>query len=219
MGLPAPVSFYEIFILVIFFMVSVTAMLFALILVLRKRQSHVVKFEAIHISELIKLLISIASFVTVCITLILLVLQNRVIVMQTKYALNSVESNVFGTVTTQNLSSDDIFIKNPQLRAYFYGGKDIREDDPLYHQVYAAAEYLLDYFDSLATQLRKYPLLWRYEKESWERNIIDMFAWSPALCRYVQANKDWYDSDILTLKDAGELKRRQGNLRQVLPQQ
>ena len=84
------------------------------------------KFEAIHVSELIKLIISVGSFVTVCVTLVFLVLQNRIIVAQTRYALQSVESNVLSTVTGRNLSADEIFLKYPELRPYFYPGKDIK---------------------------------------------------------------------------------------------
>lgn len=211
---PAPISFFQVLILVLFFLSFMAFMITALILVLRKRKSEAVKFEAMHISDLIKLIISSLSFVTVCITLILLVLQNRVIVMQTQYASESVKSNVFGSVTTQNLTSDDICLKFPKLRPYFYSGKDLTENDPLYHQVYAAAEYLLDYYDSLATQLKKYPALWRQEKGSWEANIIDMFAWSPVLCRYLEVNKAWYNDDLFELKTAGETKRQKGEKRQ-----
>ena len=138
-----------------------------------------------HISELIKLIVSVASFVTVCITLILLVYQNHTIVLQTRYSWQSVENNVFGIVTNQTLAEDQLFVNAPELRPYFYHGKLITPDDPLAEKVKAAAEYLLDYFDSQATQLKKYPNLWRSEKDAWEANIIDQFAWSPVLCWYV----------------------------------
>ncbi len=213
---PPPISFYDILIYVVIFLASMAVMLATVIFVLRKRQSKVVTFEAIHISDLIKLILSILSFVTVCITLILLVLQNRVIVMQTQYASQSVESNVFGNITNQALNADDICLRFPEVRPYFYAGRDITQSDPLYDRVYAAAEYLLDYFDSLSTQLKKYPQLWRYEKDSWEANIIDMFAWSPVLCRYLEANKDWYNDNLLVLKKAGEMKRQKGAKRENL---
>ena len=211
------IGFIEVIILIAFFVSSMAVMLFTLIFFLRKRQSKVVRFEAVHITELIKLIISVASFVTVCVTLVFLVLQNRIIVAQTRYALQSVESNVFSTVTTQNLSSDDIFIKNPELRPYFYQGTDLRDDDPLADRVKATAEYILDYFDSQSTQLKKYPHIWRTEKGAWEANITDMFAWSPVLCRYLEANKEWYDDDLIILKKAGEKKQERGARRQIMP--
>jgi hypothetical protein len=217
MGTPAALGFYEVLILIGFFVSFFAVMIGTLILVLRRRQSKAVKFEAIHVSELIKLIISVGSFVTVCITLVVLVLQNRIIVAQTRYAAQSVESNVFSTVTGQNLSADEIFIKYPKLRAYFYLGKEIEAGDTLSEQVQATAEYLLDYYDSQSTQLKKYPNIWRYEKGAWEANIIDMFAWSPVMCRYLEVNKEWYDDYLMILKTAGEKKRHNGGGRQILP--
>ena len=81
------------------------------------------------------------------------------------------------------------------------------------------AEYLLDYYDSQTTQLKKYPGVWRSEKGSWEANISDMFAWSPVLCRYLEANKEWFGNDRIILKTAGEKKRHNGGRQQILPQQ
>jgi hypothetical protein len=215
----APLSFYNVFLLVLFFLATVTAMLLALVLVLRRKKTQLVKFEPIHINELIKLLISVATFVTVCLTLVLLVLQNRTVVMQTRYALQSVESNVFSTVTTQNLAGDELFVRYPELRPFFYSGKKLAPDEPLRLQVLATAEYLLDFFDSLSTQLKRYPMLWRHEKDSWEQNIIDMFAWSPVLCNYLEVNKGWYNDDLLALKRLGEQRRGGGKAQQsVVPQ-
>jgi hypothetical protein len=212
---PVPISFYHVLIWVMIFVTVLAVMITSLIVILRKRGS-AVKFDAIHISELIKLVVAIGSFLTVCITLILLVLQNRVIVAQTRYALESVESNVFGVLTGQNLASDKLFINNPKLRPYFYSGKELKETDPLYHQVVALAEYLLDYYDGLATQLRKYPAIWRAEKESWEKNLIDMLAWSPILRRYLTINREWYNDDLFALMRVAEKKRQNGATRQSL---
>ncbi len=216
-GTPTALGFYEVLVLIAFFVTLCTVIFGTLILILRRRQSKAVKFEAIHVSELIKLLVSVGSFITVCITLVFLVLQNRIIVAQTRFALQSVESNVFSTVTGQNLETDKMFIQYPELRPYFYLGKDIADTDPLAERAKAAAECLLDYYDSQTSQLKKYPGIWRYEKGSWEANIIDMFAWSPVLCRYLEANKDWYGDDLLRLKTIGEQKRDRGGQRQILP--
>ena len=71
------------------------------------------------------------------------------------------ESNVYSTVTSQNLGTDELFLKYPELRPYFYGGKQLNEDDPHSTMALAAAEYLLDNYDSQMMQLKKYPGLWR----------------------------------------------------------
>jgi hypothetical protein len=215
---PVSISFSGFFLLVVLLAVSVTLLIGVLIMVLRRRGSKTVTFEAIHISELIKLIISVGSFITVCITLILLVLQNHTIVTQTTYALESAKSQVFGLVTTYTLAADELFIKNPELRRYFYQGQDIEATDPLYPKVLATAEYMLDYFDSLETHLKKYPNLWFSEEKTWESNTMDMFAWSPVMCRYLEATKGWFSEDLYRLKQAGEQKRRQGHVREIVPQ-
>jgi hypothetical protein len=216
---PATISFSELILLVALFAAFMIIVIAFLILVLRKRRSKVVTFDAMHISEVIKLIISAGSFITVCITLILLVLQNHTIVTQTNYALESAKSQVFGLVTTYTLSTDEIFVRYPELRPYFYQGKEIQASDPQYPQVLAVAEYLLDYFDSLETHLKKYPQLWFSEEKTWEGNTMDMFAWSPILCRYLEGSRNWFSDDLYRLKEAGEEKRRQGFVRQVLPGQ
>jgi hypothetical protein len=214
MNLPGPISFFEVTILVAFIAAFIAITIITLILVLRKRGTKSVKFDPMHISDLIKLIVSVASFVTICVTLFFLVLQNRTIVIQTKFNLQSIESAVFGTISNQSLASDDVFLRYPELRPYFYSGKALVENDPLADKVNSAAEYYLDYFESLATQLKKYPHLWRSERNAWEANIIDMFAWSPALCRYLEVNKEWYSEELMKLKKAGEAKERQGHAKQ-----
>ena len=85
--------------------------------------------------------------------------------MQTKFNLQSVESNVFSTMTNQSLASDEVFLRYPELRPYFYSGKALVENDPLADKVKSVAEYYLDYFPSLTTQLKQYPHYMAFRKE------------------------------------------------------
>lgn len=216
MNQPVSISLFNVFLMMIIIAGSIGLSIAGMVILLRKRHSQAVKFDPMHISELIKLIVSVASFVTVCITLILLVYQNRTIVLQTRYSWESVESNVFGIVTNQTLAEDQMFVNAPELRPYFYHGKLISDTDPLAEKVKAAAEYLLDYFDSQATQLSKYPNLWRSEKDAWEANIVDQFAWSPVLCWYLEENKTWWSDELYSLKGKGEEKRKKGHTQQPL---
>jgi hypothetical protein len=136
--------------------------------------------------------------------------QNRNIAIQTQFALQSLEGNVYGQVMSQTLAQDELFIKNPETRPYFYESKELHPDDPLSYKVLATAEYLLDFYDSLEKQLKHYPHLWIHEQKTWEANIIDMFAYSPVLCRYLDTTKEWYSDSLYALKTEGEKKRRQG---------
>lgn len=210
-------NFLQLVILIIIILLSITGMVAVLIYVLKRRKAKSVTFEAIHITDLLKLIFAILSFVTVIISLVLLILQNRIIVTQAKFSLQSVESNVLTMVTANSLASDKIFVDNPEIRPYFYEAKDLSPEDPLYYQVCSVAEYLLDFFDSLESNLKKYPYLWIHEQRSWQANTVDMFAWSPILCRYLEATREWYSDELYALKVAGEKKRQAGQARQVLP--
>jgi hypothetical protein len=193
-------------------------LIFASLFILRKKRPQIVALEAIKVHEFISLCISFLYFIIVVITLIVLIYQNKIISMQTNYALQSVKGSIYSNITTQSLAEDQIFINDPELRPYFYGGKEFEPNSPLRHMVRATSEYLLDYFDSLQSQLKKYPNLWIHEKREWQANTIDMFAWSPELCRYLDATKDWYSPELYALRVAGEKKRQEGYTRQILPE-
>lgn len=213
----SPMNINEIIFIVIVVIFFLLLIIFSSLYLLLKKRPQVVALEAIKIHEFISLIISIMYFITVVVTLVLLIFQNRIISIQTRYALQSVEGNIFASITGQTLAADELFIKYPEMRPYFYGGKDINHDDPLNSKVTATAEYLLDFFDALETQLKKYPQLWIHEKKEWEANIVDMFAWSPVLCRYLEISKEWYSEELYGLKKAGEQKRQKGFSEQIFP--
>ncbi len=210
------INVMQIIIVFIAVIISFFIIIFCTLFFLRKKKPGAVALEAIKIHEFISLCISFFYFITVVVTLIVLIYQNKIISMQTSYALQSVEGSIYSNITTQSLAEDEIFINHPELRPYFYAGKELGPNDPLRHEVHATAEYLLDFFDSLESQLKKYPSLWIHEKREWEANIVDQCAWSPVLCHYLDANRNWYSEELFTLKIAGEAKRRQGYTAQYL---
>jgi len=214
---PGPINISIIILIVLSVIVCLFGLISASLFWLRRKKPEVVALEAIKVYEYVSLCISVLYFITVVVTLVLLIFQNRIISMQTSYALQSLEGSIYANVTNQTLAQDQIFIQNPELRPYFYEGKDTNPNDPLHNKVHATAEYLLDFFDSLETQLKKYPYLWIHERREWEANTVDMFAWSPVLCRYLDATRSWYSEELYALKTAGEKKRQQGNKAQIVP--
>jgi hypothetical protein len=205
---------------IIFIFVSIIVLFFIFLIItlfyIHKKKPQAVALEAIKVHEFISMCISFLYFVTVVVTLIVLIYQNKIISMQTSYALQSVEGSIYSNITSQSLAEDKIFIDNPELRPYFYEGKMLEPNDPLKYKIWATAEYVLDFFDSLESQLKKYPNLWIHEKREWEANIVDQFAWSPELCRYLDATRDWYSQELYALRVEGEKKRQQGNTGQIL---
>jgi hypothetical protein len=213
-----PIGIQEVAIIIVIIAITLLAFIASALLFLRKTRPQAVALEAIKVHELISLVISICYFITVCVTLILLIIQNRNITLQTKFALESLEGNVYSTIMSQALAQDELFIKHPEMRPYFYQSKELSPDDPLHDKVLATAEYLLDFFDSLEKQMKNYPQLWIHEQKGWEANTIDMFSWSPVLCRYLEMQKEWYSESLCSLKIAGEKKRAEGFLRQRVTQ-
>jgi hypothetical protein len=203
------IDIFKVIIIFVAIIVLFFVFVFLGLIYIHKKKPQAVALEAIKVHEFISLCISFLYFVTVVVTLIVLIYQNRIISMQTSYALQSVEGSIYSNITTQSLAEDQIFINNPELRPYFYEGKLLKPNDPMKHKIHATSEYLLDFFDSLESQLKKYPNLWIHEKREWEANIIDQFAWSPELCRYLDATKDWYSPELYDLRVAGEKKRQQ----------
>ena len=210
------INIFQVIIIFLSIIVLFFILIFTTLFYIHKKRPQAVALEAIKVHEFISLCISFSYFVTVVVTLIVLIYQNKIISMQTSYALQSVEGSIYANITAQSLAEDQIFISNPELRPYFYEGKELEQNDTMRHKVHATSEYLLDFFDSLESQMKKYPNLWIHEKREWEANTVDMFAWSPELCRYLDATKDWYSEELYALRVAGERKRQQGHKTQYL---
>lgn len=158
--------------------------------------------------ELLSLIISIAGFTTVIISIVFLVRQTREMAMQTKYVVESIKSSIYGSTAPQLLGADELFINCPELRPYFYSGKGITENDVLYNKAIAVAEYLLDFFESALLQIKHFPTVQVWPRKQWEAYIIDSFANSPVLCKYLNSTKDWYIDELVTLMETGKAHRQ-----------
>jgi hypothetical protein len=96
---------------------------------------------------------------------------------------------------------DMIFIEYPECRKYFYDGIPLPTEDPEMSRVWAIAELLLDQFDYLLLQQRWFPFL--YPPHSWREYMMDSFAHSPSLCKYLELKKSWYSAELIsTMRDA-----------------
>ena len=157
--------------------------------------------------ELLSLIISVAGFVTVIISIIMLIRQTREMTLQTNLVAESLRTATYEAVASQMFAIDEIFIRYPELRPYFYSGKDISENDPDYDKVVAIAEFILDFFGSVLLQMQHFPQVW--PRKWWEEYFIDSFANSPVLCRYLESVKEWYIDDLIKLMGEGERRRQQ----------
>jgi len=162
--------------------------------------------EPITLYELLTLIVSIGGFATVIVTIILLIKQTKEIATQTKYVAESLRSSAYGVIAAQVFDTDKIFIDCPELRPIFYSSKDVEENDPLYNKAMAVAEFILDYFESALLQNKYFPQVWPIPV--WEEYIIDSFAQSPVLCRYLSSKKGWYVDKLVDLMEQGEARRQ-----------
>lgn len=107
------------------------------------------------------------------------------------------------SVMSQLLEVDKLFIKDPELRPYFYSRKVISEDDPNYNKVLAIAEFQLDFFDSYLTQSEYLTLSTDEEKQNWEKYIVDSFANSLPMCQRLKDAPGWYSAKLENLAKCG----------------
>lgn len=190
--------------LIIFSLISL------IVYLLYKMQTIHIKFEPIKITELITVLFTIGSFVTVIITITSLIFQSRVLLIQTDCNIKSSQGHALGFITNNSLSVDKLFIDNPQLRPYFYNNKPITKNDKFYDTVSATAEYLLDYYDSLLVHLNLSPYIEIHYRKTWEASIIDSFLWSPILCSHLEENRPWFNDELFALYEkAQKIKKSQ----------
>jgi hypothetical protein len=167
-----------------------------------------VSLQPMTLHELLSLIVSIAGFVVVIITLALLIRQTREMTTQSEYVAKSVKYSLYATASSHMLAVDEMFINHPALRPYFYSGKDISEDDPVYDKAIAVADFILDFFDYVLIQGQYFPQVFR--RQSWEPYMTDTFANSPVLCRQLDhvKDRDWHSDDLVAIMRAGKAQQQ-----------
>ena len=127
---------------------------------------------------------------------------------QTRFVAESLKDSAYENIRTLMMTINQIFINQPELRPYFYLGKEITNDDELLQQKLAAiSEAILDLFESILLHREHFPQIW--PADEWDAYIKSVFANSPVLCGYLESNKDWYIPDLMHLKEKIETQRQQ----------
>ena len=124
----------------------------------------------------------------------------------------SMKSSMYEIMNAQTLEMDKIFLERPHLRPYFYDSKDpseIRNEKTL-HEVMIVAEYQLDFFDLVMTQLDYIPTDEdsALDKANWKKYFEDSFSTSPALCQRIGHDPEWYMPDLRKLSEENCKKPR-----------
>lgn len=130
--------------------------------------------------------------------------QSRLMNEQSRLGTKNMQASMYGTIATQTLEMDRIFIESPTLRPYFYDKRDIKKDHKrTYDLAMAVAEHYLDAFDAIQTQLGYIPEDpdTPEDRDTWNNFFADSFANSPALCRRINKNRPWYMKQLKDIAD------------------
>lgn len=85
---------------------------------------------------------------------------------------------------------------SPQIRPYFYDGKELRAGDESYDLVMTATEIVADFFEHVVLQKANLPdEVW----QKWCLQIQKTYSNSPALQEYYAKNKLAYSMDVVSL--------------------
>ena len=121
-------------------------------------------------------------------------MQTRAIQQQNAQGTVNMQASMYATIANLTLALDKVFSDNPQLRPYFYGGKNVAPGEGTYELVISTAEYELDVFDAIQTQLDYIPDEpdKQADRDTWDAYFARSFRTSPPLCARIKANPDWY---------------------------
>jgi len=170
-----------------------------------------ITFQPITFYDFVSLISSLVVSVIFIITLFLNIRQIREMVRQTKSFNDSIKSGTYGNVMQQLMSIDSIFLEHPEIRPYFYNSKVLELSDVNYHIVSAAAEYVLDYYQSYMYQSDHFPEVWPQGK--FKLYVINAFSNSPVLCSYLESLREFYPGELVKWMEEG---RSMGIERQTL---
>jgi hypothetical protein len=88
-----------------------------------------------------------------------------------------------------------VFLDHPELRPYFFEGKDLKESDPLYPQVEAVADMHLDVFAYNLDYRLVFPDDYR-RPERYKNYIRSRLALSPFMRRRLEQKADWFSPHL-----------------------
>lgn len=118
---------------------------------------------------------------------------------QIRYLRHSLTGSIYQNVYETMIKMDNVFVENPELKPYFYDGKETNPADPLYQRVSSVAEMLTDYFDSVYYQKNYVPVQWFREFTSFMR---DIYKSSPALREHLSQRQQWHPKEFIMYIEA-----------------
>ncbi len=158
--------------------------------------------------EVLTLVVSVISSITVVISLFLVYRQTRIFAKQTEYVARSLGVTLAGSMNDQSHEISRLFVQYPTLRPYFYDGQPIEETHPDFPRAEAIAELILDIFWTMGTTVRRYGDASNFlspdgSGELWQNFVGESFAQSPILVNTLLKRRGWYGEAMVDQMNAG----------------
>jgi hypothetical protein len=99
---------------------------------------------------------------------------------------------------SNTLALDRVFLDHPELRPYFYEGKDLDKADPLYPKVEAVADTHLDVYGYGLSYRARFPDQY-HDPKAYEHCVRDMLALSPVMRRRLEKKAEWFSPELREL--------------------
>ncbi len=109
-------------------------------------------------------ILSAIGAIVLAVTLIILIIQTWIFDKQAKAALDASSAQSLAQMLETELKINEVFLRKPELRQYFYGGVHLEENSPVYADAESAAELFLDIMEHVLWQARFFPQLFAPEK-------------------------------------------------------
>lgn len=142
--------------------------------------------------EILSLAISIVGFVAVIISLFF-------VAKQTKMVSESLHESTLEHTMTPVFDLSKIFIEYPEIRKFFYSGKNIEESHDDIERIKAVSYLILDTFDYYFVNECLLSADYELNKSRWELWIVEMFQNSPILRKMYSESMELYPNDIRRL--------------------
>lgn len=149
--------------------------------------------------ELLSLLVAAGGFISVVVSLYLLI-------KQTKIAQYNLREVLLSSLIDQEQEIDRLFVASPEMRKYFYDNIEVSKDNAIdYDRASAISECLLDYFATMIYNKNTNSNVFSLDR--WERFMIDSFSNSPILRATIDEYKDWYPDQLYQIKQKAAINR------------
>lgn len=116
------------------------------------------------------------------------------VVIQIRQTKRSIEHSSNVAMYTMSSEFYKFLAENHELRPYFYDNKFVTEQDINKDKIYAACEYLADFFEFVHIEKNK---LKKELKDSWESYMKNIYENSPAFRDYISDNEGSYTKEFI----------------------